>query len=184
MVEPAADQPHTLILLLPGLLLSQNWQVLFGFGLGAGIILGSSLLLHGLEGMTSIYTLTTQFAGSLIQTAAGMIDFRALGLNLAKVFAPSIGWATAGAGMILTSSAGASPMAERPGGELHKTDFIAGGSSLGTLIVTWHSHFYMQMLLIPMLYALDRMQILPQKTVALWLLWSFLDLYCRTLNHP
>ena len=164
-------KPHTLVLLLPGLLLSQNWQVLFGFSLGAGIILGSSLLLTGLEGMTSIYTITTQFAGSLIQTAAGMMNFRALGLNLAKVFAPWIGWSHSRGWHDIDRLAGASPMAERPGGELHKTNFIAlAATSLGTLIVTWHSHFYMQMLLIPMLYALDQMQILPQKTVALWLL--------------
>jgi hypothetical protein len=62
-------KPHTLILLLPGLLVSRRWKVWLGFGAGAAAILAGSLLLGGVQGVLESGRMAARFAGPLIQTA-------------------------------------------------------------------------------------------------------------------
>ena len=163
-------KPHILILILPGLIISQNWSMILGFSLGTVFILGSSFLLAGWDGLTAMGKLTYQFAGPLIQNPAGMMNWRALGLNLAKVIPNWLGWVLAAAlAAIITWVV------------LHqwwKSQFIARNlriglvpiTLIGTFIVSWHSHFYMQMLLVPFLLILDTKRKLPQKYRLAWLL--------------
>jgi hypothetical protein len=177
-------KPHTLILLIPGLALSQNWGVLSVFALGAGGILAGSLLIAGIDGLIRMSQLTYQFAGPLIQTASGMMNWRSLALNLETLIPSWLSWPLAGlvaalaAGLVLNRWLKSAPMSPlRSITRLALTIF-------GTLIVSWHAHFYMHVLLVPLLLALHSNGSLPKKLRVSWLLGPPLIYFTAYLVCP
>lgn len=92
-------KPYTLILLLPGLAISQRWRVLFGFAVGMVTLLGSSFLLAGVDGVSASVNLALRFAGPLIQTGSSMMNWRALALNLEALLPDWLSWGIAIFGM-------------------------------------------------------------------------------------
>ena len=163
-------KPHTLILLLPGLLISYRWKILLGFGASAAAILGSSLLLGGVPGVLESSRLAALFAGPLIQTGPTMMNWRGLALNLALILPDGIAWGVAVAGMILTTGVVLVLWLSRPGGSPTRWVLLILATFAGTCAVAWHAHFYLLMPLIPLLACLDGRRLLPTSVLAAWLL--------------
>jgi hypothetical protein len=162
-------KPHTLILLLPGLFLGRKWGILLGFCLGAATILFSSLLLAGFSGLAAMGHLTFQFAGTLILNPAGMMNWRALGLSLGVLLPSWVGWSLAG---ILALGVAYLVLRQWQNRPLQKGGVIGilAVTLLGTFIVSWHSHFYMHILLPPLLLVMDNKGLLPSDLRHSWLL--------------
>lgn len=163
-------KPHTLILLLPGLLISRNWGVVRGFLAGALIVLGGSLAIGGLEGVRSSLDLALKFAGPLIRTAPTMMNWRALALNLSEVIPGRFAWATALAGMALVGGVVMVLWLRRSGRSGAGMVLLVFATYAGTLTIAWHSHFYLLAPLIPLLAYLDGKGILPLSVRSAWLL--------------
>jgi hypothetical protein len=171
-------KPHMLILLLPGMLLGRQRQALAGFGLGALALLGLSVWLAGVQGVSDAIATAGLFAGALIQTAAGMMNWRAMALNLANYLPPGLAWGLALAGMALTALLALwlwrrnDPALAAPAGVGLKDGalYLIFASLCATFAVSWHSHFYMWVLLLPFLAYFDRAAGLPQGLRAAWLL--------------
>jgi hypothetical protein len=153
-------KPHILVLLLPGLVIRKHWRSLAGF-LSSALAVGlASALLGGWQGVWSAVQLAARFSGSLIQTGPTMMNFRALALNLEALLPPWLAWAAAICGMLLV------------GGYtlyLWKRHFPVTGLGFkfltiatlaATFATTWHSHFYLLMLLLPCMLALDTKQLI------------------------
>jgi hypothetical protein len=162
-------KPHTLILILPGLIIGRKNRTLVGFGLGTLAVLVSSVLVSGLAGVTNSIQLAVQFAGPLIQTAASMMNFRALALNLGLVWPAWLAWAIAICGMVLSS--GLVIYLWRRDAYVSRESIILLilATFTATFAVSWHSHFYLQMLLLPLLLFLDSKSILPQSGRWVWI---------------
>jgi hypothetical protein len=163
-------KPHTLILVLPGFVLRRKWIVLLTFSLGAAAIVSLSFLLGGFNGLLGVLQTTYQFTGSLIQTVHGMVNWRALALNLDMVI-PT--WAA-----ILVAAVGGGTTLILvlwiwvKGNCRSKTSrvWLMAVTLFGTLTISWHSHFYMLMLLVPLLLYLDASGILSPPIRNAWLL--------------
>ena len=177
-------KPHTLILLLPGLLLNRRWRALLGFGAGAAAILGSSLLLGGMQGVVESARLVARFAGPLIQTAPTMMNWRALALNLALILPEGIAWGLAIAGMTFTVGIVLVLWLSRPGGSPDRWAMLILATHAGTCAVSWHAHFYLLMPLIPLLAYLDSRGKLPTCVLAAWLLGPPLIYLLAYLLNP
>lgn len=162
-------KPHMLVLLLPGFVLRRNWSLLLGFLKGSAIILFVSIILAGFQGLAAMVDIAFQFAGSLIQTATGMMNFRSLALNLETIIPAWISWLVAFLGVILVLGL-VIPiwLPQRIKASSEKILLIVI-TLLGTFIISWHSHFYMQMMLVPLFLYLDINGLLSQKVRFAWL---------------
>ena len=163
-------KPHTLILLLPGLLVSRRWRILLGFGASAAAILTASLLLGGVHGLLESSQLAARFTGPLIQTAPTMMNWRGLALNLAFFLPSEIAWGVAVVGITLTVGVVIYSWLRHPGGSPARWVLLILATYAGTCAVTWHAHFYLLMPLIPLLAYLDGRRLLPSGVLAAWLL--------------
>jgi hypothetical protein len=163
-------KPHTLILLLPALLIHKSWRVLLGFAAGGAAVLLSSGLLAGWQGVWASLRLAAQFAGGLIQTGAAMMNFRALALNLQASLPGWLAWGSAVMAMILVAAL--TLYLWRSHYPAQQVGFIVLilATFAATFAVTWHSHFYLLMLLLPLLLALDLKQIIPHAWRWYWML--------------
>lgn len=163
-------KPHVLILLIPGFILSQNWPLLLGFALGSMVVVAVSVGLAGFQGLAAMLNITFRFAGSFIQTAPGMMNFRALALNLETFIPAWISWLIAVLGMIaifvLVLRLWLHPRINTPSEKI----LLIAATVLGTFVISWHSHFYMLILLSPLLLYLDLEGLLAPKLRAAWLL--------------
>jgi hypothetical protein len=162
-------KPHTLILLLPGLLLHKTWKTLLGFAGSALGILVVSVFLAGWDGVWSSVRMAAGFAGPLIQTGPAMMNFRALALNLESFLPVRLAWVVAICGMGLVAGF-TLYMWKRYSSPTHLGFVILILTTLAaTFAITWHSHFYMLLLLLPLLVALDSKEIISP----LWR-WSWI----------
>jgi len=163
-------KPPLLILILPIVLIMKKWQVLKGFSISSGTILLSSLFLAGFNGMMSLINLWIGYPGDTFSNTAPeiMINWRMVGFILDNQFNMSSGWVVVGLGIILTLFALF----------YHKKHILDFGSPswmlamLGvfsaTIAITWHSHHYTAMILIPILIFASVHKMLPEKIVFLW----------------
>lgn len=163
-------KPHTLVLLLPGLALGRSWKALLGFTLGFLVVLGVSVLLAGPQGLAANARLIYEFAGPLIQTAPSMMNYRALALQLSHHLPAWVVWGTGMFAAILAVIAVLKNWLRRPAGSSTCFARLLLITFAGTFAISWHSHFYLLMLLIPFLMFLDRKQALP---LYIWSLWLF-----------
>jgi hypothetical protein len=162
-------KPHTLILLLPGLAVSRRWRILYGFGAGLLIVLGSSFLLAGVDGVAASINLALRFAGPLIQTGPMMMNWRALALNL-KAFLPGwAAWGTAALGMIVVAVISLRGWLHHSQESGSRFFLLILATFAATFTLSWHSHFYMLILLIPILLLLDQQNMLPSSILAAWI---------------
>jgi len=181
-------KPHMLILLVPGLLVSQNWSVLAGFMIGSVVIVGTSFLLAGVKGLASMLQLTFQFAGPLIQMPSGMMNWRALALNLGKVIPDWIGWLLAGVGAVVIFVLVMRRWRNPPFRSPTQLVWLVTITIFGTFILSWHAHFYMLMLVVPMLVYLDIMRVLTPSQLGAWMLgppiiYAVAHLVCPALER-
>lgn len=162
-------KPPLLILIIPIFIIMRYWKVLLGFFASAGMILGTSLLLSGLDGMRALINIWTKVTGATAPTAPEiMINWRMVGVNLDQFFNTSFGWMIVGLGMILTIIAVFYLVRHIPPyGSPFWLMTILGVFS-ATLAITWHSHYHMAMVMIPFLiYALVH-KLLPENNILLW----------------
>jgi hypothetical protein len=177
-------KPHTLALLLPGLALSHNWGALLGFLFSLLIILGSSFLLAGLQGLAANALLMIRFAGPLIQTAPAMMNYRALALHLGGGLPAWIAWAIGIAAMGLAALAVLRYWRGGSIGSRERLALLLLATLAGTFAVVWHSHFYLQMCLIPFLLYLDRRRELPPAVFSIWLFGPFILFGAASVLNP
>jgi hypothetical protein len=158
-------KPQLLIIIIPILIIQKNWKVLMGFFASSVVIFGSSLILSGYNGIKSLINLWTRFsAGIATSSPERMINWRMIAVNLNS----SLGWVIAVTGIVLTILAVYF---------LVKKNYIYGTSHwvismLGifsaTLAITWHSHYHMAVVLIPLLIYCSLSQMLSEKVVLFW----------------
>jgi hypothetical protein len=161
-------KPLSLIVLLPGLILQKRWRLLIGFLAGGLTILLSSLLLAGAEGVRASLELAKRFAGPLIQTGPTMMNWRALALNLEAFFPGWASWGVAALGMLIMLLL--TLRFWRQNSPQNETSFLLLmlASLTATFAIAWHSHFYMWVLLIPILLVLNHQIQVPTLLLAAW----------------
>jgi hypothetical protein len=161
-------KPYTLILLLLGLAISRRWRALYGFGAGLLIVLGSSLLLAGVEGVAASLELALRFTGPLIQTAAAMMNWRALALNLQAIWPGWVPWVIASVGMVVVAVISLQKWLRF--NQESGTNFLLlmVVTLSATFALSWHSHFYLMVMLIPILLILDLQDKIPTSILAAW----------------
>jgi hypothetical protein len=161
-------KPYILILLLTGLAVSRRWRVLYGFGAGLLIVLGSSFTMAGVDGVAASLELALRFAGPMIQTGSTMMNWRSLALNLETILPGWTNWVTAGMGMIVVTAITLLRWL-RPNQETGNNFLLLILATLSaTFALSWHSHFYLMVLLIPILLILDQQEQLPTSILAAW----------------
>lgn len=162
-------KPQTLILILPFLLLNRDWNALKGFGLSAFVILSISYGLSGLNGMRDLFNLLIRYsAGMETNAVEAMVNWRMIGLLINTYFQTNFGWVATAAGTVLTLI----PIWYL---SKQKTEFGSPrwvlsvfGVFLATCLVTWHSHYHMMMLLIPLFIYTVQHKLLPEKYLIWW----------------
>jgi hypothetical protein len=179
-------KPHTLILLIPGLVLSRNWSVLAGFTLSSAAIFVGSLFLGGFDGLYQVGSTIVQFVGPLIFTAPTMMNWRGLALNIGQILPQWLGWVVAVVGMILVIGLVLYCWTNRRQLSKEQLLLLMVITLAGTFTVAWHSHFYLLMMLVPCLLVLVESNAVPQPIWAAWLVgppvfylfvfWAFPDL--------
>jgi hypothetical protein len=148
-------KPHVLILLVPGLFIGGKWSTLLGFSVSALVILLVSTLLAGWDGVLAAFTLASQFLGPLIDTGPTMMNFRAVALNLEPILPTWLAWAIVICGMMAVVVVTLYQWWRYypKTSEVYMVLIVA--TLAATFAVSWHSHFYMLVLLLPFLLALD-----------------------------
>jgi hypothetical protein len=166
-------KPQVLILLLPGLLLGKQWRLVSGFAIGSLVAVGASLILVGPAGLAANWDLIYQFTGPLIQTVGGMVNWRALALNLTAALPGWIAWGVAFAGMSAASLVVLWFWFQHPNPTSSRFVLLMLATYASALTVTWHAHFYLMMPLVLFLIYLDQNGELPEIVRAVWLLAPF-----------
>ncbi len=164
-------KPQLLILLIPALLLQRSWKVIFSFSLTSAVIGLASLALWGREGLLAFLSLSRSWGSETPNLAvinqANMMNWRMVGYHLATFFGDSWERAVTWGGTLFTAVLALWPW-RKPSSI---TNRMALSLMAGTLLATWHSHYHMAMVLLPLLLiALQRRSIPPGG--ARW--WLFL----------
>jgi hypothetical protein len=121
------------------------------------------------DGVASSVNLALRFAGPLIQTGPTMMNWRALALNL-KAFLPSwAAWGTAALGMIVVTVISLRGWLHHSQESGSRFFLLILATLAATFTLSWHSHFYMLILLIPILLLLDQQNMLPSSILAAWI---------------
>jgi hypothetical protein len=163
-----ALKPHTLVLLIPGLVLGRQWRTLAGFSIGLLALLAASALLGGEEGILAATSVSVRFAGSLIQTVSGMINLRALVFNLEPWLPGWLLWGSAIVATVVILLLVGYLWIHEWRANRGITAWLLLATLCGSLILTWHSHFYLLMMLLPLLMFLDSQGLILWPIRALW----------------
>ncbi len=171
-------KPQLLIIIIPILIIQRDWKVLIGFFVSSGVIIGSSLILSGLEGMKSLIDLWTRFgAGIATSSPERMINWRMVAANLNS----SLGWVIALSGMVLTILAVYFLVKNNNVYGTSRWVMIMLGVFSATLAITWHSHYHMAVVLIPLLLYCSLSQMLTNKVVLFWAIVTPVILMAMTI---
>ena len=162
-------KPQLLILLIPFFIVCKEWKVLRGFILSsAGILLGSWLL-SGPLGLRALVELLLGYtAGLPTNEPIIMANWRMLGLVINQAFNTNIGWLLVLIGSLLTLIWAFRLMRLRPpfGSPTWVTTLL--GLSAASLALSWHTHFYMTMVLIPLLLFVVQKHAFPEGLYYVW----------------
>ncbi len=158
-------KPQLLIIIIPILVIQKNWKVLMGFFASSGVIIGSSVILAGTKGMKSLIDLWFKYGkGIASNSPERMINWRMVAANMDSSF----GWIVAILGMVLTLIAVYFLVKNNYSYGTSHWVMIMLGIFSGTLAITWHSHFHMAAILIPLLIYCSSFQMLNNKVVFFW----------------
>ena len=164
-------KPQLLIIIVAIFLIMRNWKVLAGFIASSGIIVMTSLLISGFDGMKALINLWTKFSDSVPSFAPQiMINWRMIGLNLNNNFNTSFGWAFTGLGIFLTIAVVYFMVKQNPPFGSPKWVMVMLGVFSATLAITWHSHYHMAMILIPFLIYASINRKLPEGRIFFWVI--------------
>lgn len=163
-------KPQTLVLLLPGLLLSRRFKTLGGFAAGGALIGTVSIILAGGYGLGDLAILILRYVHGLPTNAPeAMMNWRAVAFNLSGLLPGHIAWAVSMGGLITTAGVALS-LWVHPSLLPEKLPLILLGTYAATCAATWHSHVHMILPLIPLIYYLYAREEISWKIVYLWLL--------------
>ena len=162
-------KPHLLILLLPGLAFARKWKTLASFSAGAATILVVSVLLAGVQGVFDSIRMAVRFAGPLIQTGPTMTNWRALALNLELLLPSWAAWILAGCGAAITAAAILSLWQAHKSPSPEQFLLLVTAATAGAITISWHAHFYLLMLMMPIFIVLDLKNKLPKNLLLVWI---------------
>jgi len=163
-------KPQTLILILPGLLLSKRFKALIGFGVSCLLIALVSVILAGGYGLGDLALLILHYVQGLPTNAPeAMMNWRALAFNLTGIVPQNVAWAISMGGLIMTAGIALS-LWVRPEVVSKHLPLILFGTYAATCAATWHSHVHMILPLIPLLLYLYAKKKIPWQIAYLWLL--------------
>lgn len=163
-------KPQMLILIVPVILLQRWWKVFIGFLSGSVVILFISFLLSGVSGFQDLLSLyTTWGVGNFINSPMGMVNWRMIGefINLLTesttlgLVISLIGIAFT-IGAVFTFSKGLSNNRDLD------WDISMMGIMFATLVISWHTHLHMTIVMIPLLMINLYNKVLPEKMLLLW----------------
>jgi hypothetical protein len=166
-------KPQTMVLLVPALALARQWRVLAGLGAGVAILVTASFLLAGPAGMATWARILMGFSPPIPNLVPGvvgaetMMNWRSLGLLLAKMIPPVLAWALAGGGMALTTGVALWAAWANFRGPADRERFTLGVLA-ATCAATWHAHSHTAMVLLPPLLSMEARKALPAHALALW----------------
>lgn len=162
-------KPPLLILIIPIFMIMRYWKVLLGFFVSSGIILGTSLLLSGQNGMRALINIWTKVTGAGASTHPEfMVNWRMVGVNLDQIFNASFGWMIVSLGIILTLIALLHLVWRIPPYGSPSWVMTILGVFTATLAITWHSHYHMTIVMIPFLLYVFVHKLLPEKYILSW----------------
>ncbi len=165
-------KPQLLILVVPVLLITRYWKVLLGFIISSGFILSFSVALSGIDGTMALFKLWTGWGESNAITAPmAMINWRMLATFINELTGYSlVGWIVAALGITATVSAVYMIVKHTPhnGGPQWVLGIL--GVFTATMLVTWHSHHHMALVLIPLLFYVTAKNLLPEIILFLWVI--------------
>ena len=162
-------KPQTLILILPGLLLSRRFRTLLGFGCSCLLVALVSVSLAGGYGLGDLAVLILHYVRGLPTNAPeAMMNWRAVAFNLDDIL-PRFAWAISMGGLIVTAGIALS-LWVRPSQVSRRFPLILFGTYAATCAATWHSHTHMLLPLIPLLLYLYAKGDIPWPIVYVWLL--------------
>lgn len=171
-------KPQLLILILPIILIMRHWKVVIGFLASSGIILATSLILSGSDGIKALINLWTKYAANISTGAPeAMINWRMVGLNLNNLLSTSFGWTITGLGVLLTILSLYFLIKDYPPFGSPSWVITILGVFSSTLAITWHAHQHMAMVLIPFLVYASLNKLLPDKILFLWAIGTQLVVY-------
>jgi len=144
-------KPQTLLLIAPLLLLWRAWKTLAGFLTGtSGILLFSALLL-GREGILNFLSLSTFWGNRGNELPAlnpsNMMNWRMVAEHLTIWLGKGPAWGIALLGSLVTLWIALRPCLRFPAPRQMPVVFLRIFAA--TLLVTWHSHYHMAMILLP-----------------------------------
>ena len=149
-------KPQVLILFVPALVLARQWRVLLGMVALAAVLIVPTLVFAGdwvagfIEGILSAAGST----GTVMNIfPSSMTNWRAFGLNAARLYPPLVVWGIALTAMIATGIAGLSCSIGLRTTNRRRTGFAWLGLAAATCAFTWHAHVHQLLLLVPPLYA-------------------------------
>ncbi len=163
-------KPQMLILIVPIILLKRWWKVFIGFLSGSVVILIISFLLSGVSGFQDLLRLyTTWGLGNFINSPMGMVNWRMIGeyINLITDNT-TLGLVISLFGIAFTIGA---VFTFTKGLSINKDldwDISMMGIMFATLVISWHSHLHMTIVMIPLLMINSYNRVLPEKMLLLW----------------
>lgn len=151
----AVLKPQALVLLVPGFALARRWQVLAGMavmvaGLAAATLAADPDWIAGY----SRHLLPFFAAEGQVMAAfpTSMSNWRAFGLNAARVVPAGLAWTLACAGMAATGAAGLACARRLTDPGRRRAGLAWLGLTAAGCALTWHAHVHMSLLLVPPLF--------------------------------
>lgn len=180
-------KPHMLILLLPGLVITRRWRVLFGFLSSLAVLISASFLLAGADGMLAWLNVIRSFSAPSFLSLPNMMNGRALAFNLAR-WLP--GWGAWLAAAVLMISVAVMVLYLWARSQLSRQYlWLMIATLAGTFIISWHSNLYLWICLLPFLLALDIKDQVPTFLLVAWIfgppvIYFLVYLFSPGLAHP
>ncbi len=144
-------KPQTLLLIVPLLLVWRAWKVLAGFLIGVSAILLISALLLGREGILNFLSLSTFWGNRGNELPAinpsNMMNWRMIAEHLTTWLGKGPAWSIALVGSLITLWFALRPCLRFP--DSQQMPVVLLRIFTATLLVTWHSHYHMAMILLP-----------------------------------
>lgn len=165
-------KPQILILLIPGLVIGKHKRILMGFTYSSIILIASSYLLVGQEGLlklAEIFRLYPTNRGNNIFPES-MMNWRAVALNLEATMSEIAAWSIAGLAMVLTSTMALLLWRVKIKPWSPEFAIVLLGTFSSTLVVTWHSHVHMALPLVPLLIFLVQRNLFSWEHLKIWVL--------------
>lgn len=173
-------KPQLLVLILPYLFLEHEWKSIKGFLLSAGVLILTSYMLSGTDGMYSYLQLLSGWQNNNSVTAPDvMINWRMVGVYFDHFVGPPSGVIVAFFGTAATIGLLYLLIKRYRRVEETAHGMIIVGLISGTLAVTWHAHVHMAIVLLPLLVGTIMKNQLPRHIIVGWavaapLLWMTL----------